>query len=537
MAFRGVGKSWITSAYVVWRLRIDPQLNFLVVSASKDRADAFSNFTQRLIYEMPILQCLIPNKDQRRSMVSFDVAPAEPDHSPSVKSVGIFGQLTGTRADVIIADDVEVANNSLTQVMRDRLSEAVKEFDAILKPGGEVTYLGTPQTESSIYSLLQERGYEIRVWTARYPDGRNYKCLYDNLAPMLKKDMEDQGEVILGKPTDPDRFNHIDLLEREASYGRSGFALQFMLDTSISDNNRYPLKLSDLIVMSVDRDKFPEKVVWSADPRYIIQDIPAVGLKGDHYYRPMWVSDKWVEYQGRIMAIDPSGRGEDETGYAVLYMCNGYIVCPEFGGLKGGYSDATLQTLCNIAKRNRVQKIIVEDNFGDGMFTQLLKPHLKKIHPCDVEGVRASNQMNKERRIIDVLEPILNQHRLIIDLRALQKDYDSVQSYPSEKAIRYMLAYQLTRITKEKNSIVHDDRLDALAIGVNYWVEAVAQDADENARRRKEQLLEKELKIWTNRTKSGVYALVFGDEALIKKQKTKRKAGVSLNKRVYSRPK
>lgn len=41
-AFQGVGKSWITSAYVVWLLYMNPQLNILVVSASKTRVRHFS---------------------------------------------------------------------------------------------------------------------------------------------------------------------------------------------------------------------------------------------------------------------------------------------------------------------------------------------------------------------------------------------------------------------------------------------------------------------------------------------------------------
>jgi len=64
-AFRGVGKSWITSAYVVWLLYMNPQLNISVVSASKTRADVFTPFTLRLINEMPILAHLKPREDQR----------------------------------------------------------------------------------------------------------------------------------------------------------------------------------------------------------------------------------------------------------------------------------------------------------------------------------------------------------------------------------------------------------------------------------------------------------------------------------------
>ena len=205
---------------------MNPQLKFLVTSASKARSDDFTTFTLRLIREMPLLQCLTPNADQRESKIAFDVGPAMPDHSPSVKSVGIFGQLTGTRADEICADDVEVLNNSDTQLKRDKLAETIKEFDAIIKPGGRITFLGTPQTESSIYNALPERGYKTFIWPARFPDAEQIHAYGDRLAPFILEQIDKHGDTLTGKPTDPMRFNELDLLERETSYGRSGFALQ-----------------------------------------------------------------------------------------------------------------------------------------------------------------------------------------------------------------------------------------------------------------------------------------------------------------------
>ena len=138
--FRGVGKSWICSAFVVHQLLLDPSKNILVVSASKTRADDFSTFTLRLIHEAPFLKHLAPGDKQRFSKISFDVAPAPASHAPSVKSLGITSQLTGSRADIIVADDVEVPNNSATQMMRDKLGEQVKEFDAIIKPNKDLGY-------------------------------------------------------------------------------------------------------------------------------------------------------------------------------------------------------------------------------------------------------------------------------------------------------------------------------------------------------------------------------------------------------------
>jgi len=505
-AFRGVGKSWITSAYVVWLLYMNPQLNILVVSASKNRADDFTTFTLRLIKEMEILAHLVPRDDQRQSKISFDVGPANASHAPSVKSVGVTGQLAGSRADVLIADDIEVPNNSATQGMRDKLSEAVKEFDAILKPDGRIIYLGTPQNQESLYNKLPDRGYKVRIWPARYPTEDQMIGYGNKIAPIIRKEME-LGEVTVGESTDPQRFSDFDLMEREASYGRSGFALQFMLDTRLSDAERYPLKVGDLLVMDIPTHEAPEKLSWSSDEEYIVEELPNVAFNGDHYHKPMFMSDNFVEYTGSVMSIDPSGRGKDETGYAVVKMLNGYLYVRRCGGISGGYSEEALQELAKIAKEEQVNEIIVESNFGDGMFNQLFIPVLTKIHPVTLSEVR--HNIQKEKRIIDVLEPVLNQHKMVIDKKLIKRDYDSCQHLPPEQSLRYQLMYQLTRITRERGALTNDDRLDALAMATQYWVEHMAQDADNRISARRHEAMMGELEKVKRQASMG-FAVVTG---------------------------
>ena len=485
-AFRGVGKSYITSAYACHQLLLDPEVKILVVSASKIRADDFSTFTMRLITEMPLLQHLIPKGSQRQSKISFDVGPAKASHSPSIKSAGITGQLAGSRADIVIADDIEIPNNSMTQTMRDKISEAVKEFDAILKPDGRVIYLGTPQTEMSLYETLPERGYKPLIWPSRVP--KNIEKYGGKLAPIVLKHIEEGAEE--GEPLDPLRFDDLDLTERELSYGRSGFALQFMLDTAMSDADRYPLKLEDLIVMDIDNDKAPEKVVWGRSKDRII-DIPNVGMPGDYFYPPIQIVGNYISYTGSVLAIDPSGRGKDETAFAVVKMLNGTLYVIDFGGISGGYSSDTLQALSVLARKYKVNQVLIESNFGDGMFSELLKPVLTKIYPCSIEEVR--HNIQKEKRIVDTLEPVMNQHRLVIDQKALERDYHSVQHYPPELQSRYMLAHQMTRVTKERGALTHDDRLDVLSMAVSYWVDQMAADVDVKMSDRQEEMLDIEL--------------------------------------------
>jgi len=496
MAFRGVGKSWITSAFVVHQLLLDPSKNILVVSASKNRSDDFSTFTLRIIQEIPILQGLKPSENQRFSKIAFDVGPAPASHAPSVKSLGISSQLTGSRADIIVADDVEVANNSATQGMRDKLDEQVKEFDAIVKPldSSRIIFLGTPQCEDSIYNKLRERGYKSRIWPSEYPDDTEATNNYGgDLAPLIADNIAPD---TVGTSTEPLRFTDLDLEERKMSYGRTGYALQFMLNPKLSDADRYPLKINDLIISDVDVDLAPEKIVWSSDPDNTDRELPNVGLAGDRFRRPSSTVGDMIPYTGSVLSIDPSGRGKDETGYAVVKMLNGQLYVPDAGGIRGGYDEKTLKQLVAIAKDNKVNIVVIESNFGDGMFMELIKPLFRTTYPVTIEEVRHNKQ--KELRIVDVMEPVLNAHRLVVDPSVITNDYRSALSYPIEQQTRYMLMYQLSRITRDKGSLVHDDRLDALSIAVGYWTQQMAANADQSMVDRQQELLHKELQDFTD---------------------------------------
>ena len=484
-AFRGVGKSWITGAFVLWTLFNDPEKKIMIISASKERADNMSIFLQKLIIETPWLVHLRPKSDDSRwSRISFDVN-CSPHQAPSVKSVGITGQLTGSRADLMILDDIEVPGNSMTELMREKLLQLCTEAESILTPkeDSRIMYLGTPQTTFTVYRKLAERSYKPFVWPARYP--RKVSQYEGLLAPQLVADMDngkDQWEV-----TDPDRFNENDLVEREASMGRSNFMLQFMLDTSLSDAEKFPLKMADLVVTSVNPTTAPDSIVWCSDPQNVIKDAPTVGLPGDYFYSPMQLVGEWHPYQETICSIDPSGRGSDETTAAYISQRNGFLYLHEMRAYRDGYSDNTLLDILRGCKKFGVTKLVIETNFGDGIVSELFKKHLVQTKQnIDIEEVRAN--VRKEDRIIDALEPVLNQHRLVVDRSVIDWDYASNKDAPPEERLLYMLFYQMSRMCREKGAVKHDDRLDALAQGVKYFTDALAISAQEqiNIRKRDE---------------------------------------------------
>lgn len=518
--FRGVAKSFLTCAYVVWRLWKNPQLKVLVISASKDRADANAIFIKKIIMTIPFLNHLIPDpsKGNRDTMQIFDVAPAVPDISPSVKSVGITGQITGSRADILISDDVEVPSNSATQLQRDKLSEAVKEYDAILKPNGQIIYLGTPQCEMSLYNELLTRGYECRIFPVLYPADKKEREIYgDRLSPFIAEHYDSAPQTFAGKPTDPERFDEDEIAKRRLSYGKAGFALQFMLNTSLSDAEKYPLKVQDFIVTDLDPEETSLKWSWAAGYQQRLPDIPCVALKGDYYYSYLQRSPETAQYTGTVMSIDPSGRGKDETAYAIVKFLNGYLFLMEVGGFKDGYSDETLRLLATKANFWGVNEVVCEGNFGDGMFGQLFKPVLNNIHPCGYQEVK--NFKQKEMRIIDTLEPVMARHKLIVNTSVINNDY---KVYESNQ--QYSLIYQLTRISREKGALAHDDRLDALTMAVAYWLEVLDRDEQIGM----DELLEEELEKWLDPDRGVFYIEEDPTTAPKKKQNSRDFTGLSI---------
>lgn len=469
-AFRGIGKSFITCAYVVWVLWKNPQLKILIVSASKERADANSIFIKNIIDLLPFLHDMKPKAGQRDSVISFDVGGAVPDHSPSVKSVGITGQLTGSRADIIIADDVEIPNNSATSTARERLEQLVTEFAALLKPldTSRTIYLGTPQTEMTLYKTLEDsKGYSTIIYPAQYPRNNAEDIMYgDRLAPLLRAEYEADKEALRGTPTDPIRFDSDDLRERELEYGKAGYTLQFMLNPNLSDAEKYPLKIRDAIVCSLDMDKAPLSYQWLPNRQNQNDDLPNVALKGDTIHSYHSCSANVSEYTNKILVIDPSGRGKDETGYAVLYYLNGYIYLMEVGGFRGGYEDSTLEKLAKKAKYWKVNTVVHESNFGDGMFGKIFTPILLKHHQCAIEEIRAKGM--KEQRICDNLEPIFGAHKIVIRAEAVREDYQTARDTDGKHDVRYSAFYQMSRMSRERGAVAHDDRLDAFALGVEY---------------------------------------------------------------------
>jgi len=153
--------------------------------------------------------------------------------------------------------------------------------------------------------------------------------------------------------------------------------------------------------------------------------------------------------------------------------------------------------------------LVIETNFGDGIVGELFKKHLINTKQnINIEEVRAN--VRKEDRIIDSLEPVLNQHRLIVDRGVIDWDYASNKDSPAEERLLYMLFYQMSRMCREKRAVKHDDRLDCLAQGVKYFTDALSISAQDQIRLRKSEEWEHTLQEFLDNPQASANHLVMG---------------------------
>lgn len=174
-----------------------------------------------------------------------------------------------------------------------------------------------------------------------------------------------------------------------------------------------------------------------------------------------------------------------------MNQLHGNLFLMAAGGLKGGYSSENLMILSKIAKMWRVNEVVVESNFGDGMFSALLQPVMGKIYPCGIVETRAIGQ--KEKRICDTLEPVMGSHRLVVNRQIIDQDIKVIN-----EAQKYSLFYQMTRITRDRGALRHDDRLDAVEMAVRYWLESLGRDEDKASADHEAALLEADLKAFVD---------------------------------------
>jgi hypothetical protein len=492
-AQRGQAKSTITALFAIWYLIHHPRGSVLIVSAGGKQANEISTLIVKLIMNTEILECMRPNinKNDRQSVEAFDINfnLRGPQKSPSVACTGITGNLQGKRATLLIADDVESYKLARTATMREQLMQNCRDFASIVQDAaGRIVYLGTPQTDSSIYNQLPQMGFAVRIWPGRFPTPEQMDNYGSALAPYIRGQLDLDPDLALGggldgsqgQPTDSQLMPEESLQAKEMKQGPAFFQLQHMLSTKLSDALRYPLKPINIVIMRLG-ELLPLNVVRGMSHDHV-RDYTAGSLKFQMTV-PQYVSQDVAKPVLRHMRIDPAGGGKngDETGYAVTEFLNGNVFARKVGAIPGGFEDKDMKELAQTIKRWNPDMIDIEKNFGFGAFRKILEPYLVTVGWTG--GITETFEgTNKEQRIIDTLEPIMGRGSLIFDEAFVLEDWESTQRHPMDKRQTYCLMQQIAKITRDPKCLIHDDRLDALAGSVGFWIKQLNQDSAKKER-------------------------------------------------------
>ncbi len=271
-AQRGQAKTTVAALFAIWSLIHQPTMRVLIVSAAGKQASDISTLIVRLIMNMDVLECMRPDKlaGDKTSVEAFDIHHSLKglDKSDSIGCFGIDSNIQGLRADLLIPDDVESGKNSATATQRAKLMHITKDFTSI-NSTGRIIWLGTPQTMDSIYNSLPARGVAIRIWPGRYPNEKQRQFYAGNLAPSIARKLSEKPSLATGggllgdqgMPIDPMIMPEDQLQKKETDQGTPYFQLQHMLNTTLSDAMRFPLKPQLLTVIRGAGLRYPLSVV------------------------------------------------------------------------------------------------------------------------------------------------------------------------------------------------------------------------------------------------------------------------------------
>lgn len=486
-AQRGQAKTTVAALFSVWTLIHSPAHRVLILSAGGNQASDIAVLIVRVIMHMDVLECMRPDRmsGDRTSSEKFDLHHSlkGTDKSASVECHGIDSNLQGLRADLLLADDVESGKNSATAVQRAKLLHITKDFTSI-NSTGRIIWLGTPQTLDSIYNSLAARGVSIRIWPGRYPTEKQRLFYGLNLAPSIvlalrKNPALCTGGGLLGdqgQPVDPMILPELVLQAKELDQGEAYFQLQHMLNTTLSDSMKHPLKPEKLVLLRTDQERMPLSIVRGMSDTFLVDRSVA-----DFPFKlsiPHEVSKETSTFQSIWAYVDPApgGANGDETAYAIGGFLNGNIALLAAGGIPGGYDLEKLEALADImALYPKLDGVTIEKNMGFGAFREVWTPILReKKVKCQIEDDLVGGQ--KEARIIGTLAPIMGRGALIIDESVIAEDRERCARYNPAMQQSYSLFFQLAKMSMTRGALVHDDRADALEGLCRHFQLAIAQD-------------------------------------------------------------
>lgn len=380
MAFRGAGKSSLVGLFAAWLFHQQADLRILVLAADFNLSKKMVRNVRRVIERHPLTKALRPDNPDQWAGDRFTIKRKLVSRDPSMQAKGISANITGSHADIVICDDVEVPKTTDSAEKRENLRERLAEISYVLTSGGTQLYVGTPHDFYSIYA--DEARTEI---------GEEYPFL-DGFERLYMPIFDENGVSIW-----PEKFSleAIEKIRKEA--GPNKFESQMLLqEVNIFDSR-----------LDADLLQF-----YTGEVEHCI-------LTNDLY-----VAGKQME--GACAWWDPAfGRASgDSSVLAIVYTDAGgnyYLEHLEYLTVDESAKDDVATQQCRVvaqlAKQHRLPRVVVETN-GIGQFL----PSMLRNVLIDEKAVRTSvvetvAKKSKTLRILESFDTLLAAQRLWVNKR------------------------------------------------------------------------------------------------------------------------
>ncbi len=385
MAFRNSGKSTLVGLFCAWLLKCNPNLRIIVLAADLALARKMVRNVKRIIERHPLCQGMKPKRVDQWASDQFTVNREAELRDPSMLARGIGANVTGSRADVVICDDVEVPNTCNTAPKRADLRGRLDEIDYVLVPGGLQLYVGTPHTFYSIYSDNAE------VEGGGDGDGDEPRPYLDGFA-RLELALTDEH----GASRWPERFPAKKIEAIKKRTGPNKFASQMMLrPVSLSEGRLDPDRLR-LYDGELDyREGNDEATLMLGDRRLVSSSCwwdPSYGSpeKGDaSVIAAVFTDDRGDYWLHRVQYLEHDPGLVDEQAEAVQ-LCR---------------KVAAFLDACHLPS------VTIENN-GIGKFLAGLLRHELRHAGTDAAVVEKASSQAKDRRIVEAFDAVLAAGRL-----------------------------------------------------------------------------------------------------------------------------
>lgn len=372
LCFRSAGKSTLIGMFCAWLLLNRPDLRILILSAEYDLAKKMVRNVKNIVERHPLTYDLIPDRVLQWASDQFTVQRSLVLRDPSLLARGVTSNITGSRADIVICDDVEVPNTCRTHAKREQLKDRLHEINYVLVPGGLQLYAGTPHSLNSIYSEVP-----------REPEAQVFLNDFNRLVIPL---LDERGETRW-----PERFPKSCIEEIKRRTGPAKFQSQMMLRPSENDDVR--LNPSDLvrydddiicrqsngrILLTIGGHKMISAMGWW-DPSYGSPNrgdasvVAAVFVDDDGGY---WLQDI------RYLVHDPLQRDDVDEA---TQLCRQVV---------------------DFARELYLPSITIETN-GLGRFLPAMLQREMGIQGCGCRVLEHASHQSKDQRILDAFDPVL----------------------------------------------------------------------------------------------------------------------------------